>query len=371
MKKLGIIVNPLAGLGGRVGLKGSDGADVIRRAKELGALPEAPGRAVEALSVLREFGDRLQVITYPGEMGEAEVLESGLTPMVIGSIESGSTTSADTQKAARRMEELDVDLLLFSGGDGTARDIFEAVGRRIPALGIPAGVKLHSAVYAVTPMQAGVVASMFLGDDSLPLIDAEVMDIDEEAFRGGRVSARLYGYLRVPEERRLVQAAKSGGIETTEDALLGIAVEVIRGMEPDCLYLIGPGTTTAAIMNEMGLEGTLLGVDVVLNKALVARDVNEGELLDLVGNKAAKIIVTAIGGQGHIFGRGNQQLSAEIIGKVGKENLAVVASRQKLASLAGRPLMVDTGDPELDRALSGYIKVTTGPREYAMYRVGM
>jgi predicted polyphosphate/ATP-dependent NAD kinase len=109
---------------------------------------------------------------------------------------------------------------------------------------------------------------------------------------------------------------------------------------------------------------------VVLNKALVARDVNEGELLDLVGNKAAKIIVTAIGGQGHIFGRGNQQLSAEIIGKVGKENLAVVASRQKLASLAGRPLMVDTGDPELDRALSGYIKVTTGPREYAMYRVG-
>ena len=96
-----------------------------------------------------------------------------------------------------------------------------------------------------------------------------------------------------------------------------------------------------------------------------------GELLDLVENKAAKIIVTAIGGQGHIFGRGNQQLSAEIIGKVGKENLAVVASRQKLVSLAGRPLMVDTGDPELDRALSGYIKVTTGPREYAMYRVGM
>ena len=370
MKKLGVIVNPIAGMGGRVGLKGSDGTAILQKARELGALPESPRRATEALRVISRMKDEIEVITYPHEMGEAEARECELSPKVIGSITRGATTHENTRSAAREMEDLGVDLLLFAGGDGTARDIYSAVGQRVLALGIPAGVKIHSAVYAVTPRGAGELAAMLLDGRQLEERDAEVMDIDEDAFREGVIAAKLYGYLRVPEERRFVQSVKSGAIYVEGEALLGMAAEVVRRMEQDCVYIIGPGTTTRTIMEELGLENTLLGVDVVLNKRLVASDVNEGELLKLIDGKRAKIVVTVIGGQGYILGRGNQQLSPGVIRSVGTDNIIVVSSMEKLASLDGRPLLVDSGDAELDQMLSGYVKVTIGYNSYAMYRVG-
>lgn len=370
MKKLGVIVNPVAGMGGRVGLKGSDGAEIQRRARELGAVPEAPTRAADALALLVGLRDGIEVITYPREMGEDEARESCFRPTVIGSITSGGTTSEDTRRAAREMEGLGVDLLLFAGGDGTARDIFAAVERRVTVLGIPAGVKIHSAVYAVTPRTAGTVARMFLEDRLLNIRDGEVMDIDEDAFRQGVVAASLYGYLRVPEERRYVQTAKSGGEQSEGEALQGIAATISESMDDDRLYVMGPGTTIGAIMEYTGLENTLLGVDAVRNKTLLASDVGEREVMDLIGEGDSKIVVSVIGGQGYILGRGNQQLSPEVVRRVGKENILVVASRDKLASLGGRPLLVDTGDPDLDASLAGYWKVMTGYKEYAMYKAG-
>jgi predicted polyphosphate/ATP-dependent NAD kinase len=373
-EKLGVIVNPLAGMGGRVGLKGSDGVAVLDKARELGATPESPMRAVEALKVVYEARNRLEVFAYPHEMGQDEAVKAGLSPTVIGSIIPNRTGPADTIQAALDMKRAGVDLLLFAGGDGTARDIYDAIGNQVPAVGIPSGVKIHSAVFAVTPRQAGELALKYLVEEALDTVEAEVMDIDEEAFRAGRVSARLYGYLRVPEESRMLQGAKSGGIDTEEGALLGIAAEVVRNMEPGCLYIIGPGTTTRAVMNELELENTLLGVDVVLDRALLIRDANENILLGLINrypHRKKKIIVTAIGGQGHILGRGNQQLSPVVVREVGPDNIVIVASRAKLHALGGRPLLVDTGDPELDRMFSGFSRVTTGFREYAMYRVGM
>lgn len=369
MKKVGIIVNPVAGMGGRVGLKGSDGADILDMAREMGALPESPRRAVEALGVFSASSDEIEVYTYPNEMGEDEAHACDLSPIVMGSIASGETTGQDTQRAAREMEKLGVDLLLFGGGDGTARDVYNAVGGRVPALGIPAGVKIHSAVYAVTPRRAGQVAKSFLSDTSMNTREAEVMDVDEEAFRRGVVSARLYGYLRVPEERRFVQLSKSGGVQSENEAVLGLASHVVARMDDGWLYVIGPGTTTRAIMEELGLDNTLLGVDVVLNRRLVAGDANERDLLGLIGQSKAKIVVTVIGCQGYIFGRGNQQLSPEVIRKVGKDNITVVATKDKLVTLQGRPLLVDTGDGELDQALSGYVMVTTGQGEHVMYKV--
>ena len=374
MKKLGVIVNPLAGMGGRVGLKGSDGADVVSKARELGATQESPERAVEALKVLFKTRDRLEVYAYPEKMGQDEAVEAGFSPTVIGSILTKDTTPEDTKEAARQMKEIGVDLLLFAGGDGTARDIYDAVGNQLPVVGIPSGVKIHSAVFAVTPRQAGELALKYLVEESLDTVEAEVMDIDEEAFRAGRVTARLYGYLRVPEESRMLQGAKSGGIDTEEGALLGIAAEVVRNLEPGCIYVVGPGTTTRAVMEELGLENTLLGVDVVLDRELLAQDVNESAILDLIHDnrdRQIRIIVTAIGGQGHILGRGNQQLSPTVVREVGPEKIVIVASRAKLHSLGGRPLLVDTGDPELDSVFSGFSRVTTGFREYAMYRVGI
>ena len=369
MKKLGVIVNPIAGMGGRVGLKGSDGIEILQKAREMGAEPESPRRAIEALKIIAKLKDEIEVLAYPDEMGADECREAGLEPEAIGSIKSGETSPEDTMEAAREMAKKGVDLILFAGGDGTARNIYTAIGPEIPVLGIPAGVKIHSAVYAINPRSAGEVASLYLQGQVVNIREAEVMDIDEEAFREGRVNARLYGYLKVPVERR-VQSVKSGA-RSEQAEVEGMAAEVVANMEKDTLYIIGPGTTTRAIMERLELPNTLLGVDVVLNRELIANDVGEKQLFNLLNQHGGntRIVVTAIGGQGHIFGRGNQQISPRVIRLVGKKNIIVVASRDKLVALQPHPLLVDTGDPDLDQELSGYVRVVTGWEDSIMYRI--
>lgn len=370
-RKLGFIVNPIAGIGGRVGLKGSDGFEIVEKARQLGAQPESPGRAATALRRISRIKDDIELITYPHEMGEDEAKECQFNPTVIGSVKRGNTTSRDTQNAAQDMLKVKVDLLLFAGGDGTARDIYNAIGDKIPVLGIPAGVKIHSAVYATSPQNAGDLATMYLGGKSLSirLREAEVMDIDEKAFREDRLSAKLYGYLKVPYERRLVQSAKAGSAAAEEAAMYDIACDVIKTMQDNYLYIFGPGTTTRGIMEKLGLKNTLLGVDAVYKGELVGSDLNEAQLLKLIEGKKAKIVVAVIGGQGYIFGRGNQQISAKVIRKVGKENIIVVATKNKILSLSGNPLLVDTGDDEVNKILTGYTRVITGLNERVMVRV--
>jgi predicted polyphosphate/ATP-dependent NAD kinase len=368
-KKLGLIVNPVAGVGGRVGLKGSDGLEIQKRALALGAVPESLDRAIQAMERLSPLDD-LEVITYPGEMGENAARACGFEPTVIGSIVPGQTTPQDTQNAARQMVRLGVDLLLFSGGDGTARDVYSAVEEDVPVLGIPAGVKIHSAVFGTTPRNAGDLAASYLRGRVSSLREAEVMDIDEEAFRQGSVSARLYGYLRIPFRTSLVQSQKVASGPGEEASLAAIALDVVESMEDGCLYIIGPGTTTRAITDELGLTKTLLGVDVVLDRKLIAADAGETQLLALLDDgREAKIIVTLIGGQGFIFGRGNQQISPQVIKKVGRENIVVVSTTDKLYSLGRRPLWVDTGDRSVDEMLCGYVTIVTGYNERAVRKV--
>ena len=369
VKKLGLIVNPIAGLGGAVGLKGTDGAATYRKALEMGAVPHSAPRAVEALRELVRLDD-LEVLTYPGPMGEDESREAGLSPTVIGSVDQVNTSAEDTRRAAEELAECEVNLILFAGGDGTARDLCSAVGDRVPALGIPAGVKMYSGVYATTPLAAGRAGAQFLSGEVPHTRLGEVMDIDEEAFRDGEVQARLYGYLRVPGDTSHVQVTKSPSHADEGEDMLAIAEEVVDSMRDDTLYILGPGTTTKAIADVLGVPKTLLGVDVILDGALVASDVTLLQLIVLLnGGHQAKIVVTAIGGQGHIFGRGNQQIGADVISRVGTDNVIVVATRRKLGSLGRRPLMVDTGSRKIDRELSGYIMVTTGRSESAMVRV--
>jgi predicted polyphosphate/ATP-dependent NAD kinase len=396
MKKLGLIVNPVAGVGGRVGLKGSDGADVLRAALERGAVREAPRRARLALERLARVREHVEVVTWPGEMGEEEARAAGYEPRVLGSLDrrrsyvlcelerSGArpsiacddfvlTTPADTEQAARDLLAAGVDLILFAGGDGTARNICNAVGDRVPVIGVPAGVKIHSAVYATTPAAAGDVAALYLHERpaAVRLREGEVMDIDEEAFRENRVSAHLYGYMTVPYARGLMQSAKAGGVAGEERALNDIATEVIAGMRPGALYVLGPGTTTRTVMERLGLPKTLLGVDAVRDRELAGSDLTEADLIVLVdAAPEAYIVVTVIGGQGHVFGRGNQQISPAVIRRVGVAHVIVIATQTKLLSLEGRPLLVDTGDPALDEQLSGYAWVITALGERTMYRVG-
>ncbi|MBE0379748.1 ATP-NAD kinase family protein [Pseudoalteromonas prydzensis] len=365
--KLGLIVNPVAGLGGSVALKGSDG--MAYQAIELGAEPKANLRTKAALEVLLPYKDLLCVYTVNDAMGENTAKELGFTTEVIYHSER-STTSSDTELAAQALQQQGVDLILFAGGDGTARNICHAVADTVPVLGIPAGCKIHSGVYAITPKAAGRVVEMLVKGELVTLADADVMDIDENAFRQGTVKAKRYGEMQVPSEVRYVQAVKNGGKETDELVLADIAAHVVSEMEEDTLYVMGSGSTVEAIMQEMGLENTLLGVDLVENQNLVAQDLTAQQLLDITEQRSTKLVITLIGGQGHIFGRGNQQLSPALIRAIGKDNIIVVATKTKLQALNGRPLIADTGDSELDDQLSGYIRVTTGFNDHVMYAVG-
>lgn len=370
MKKLGYIVNPLAGIGGRVALKGSDGADIVKKALELGAVRSSPKRATDALQKLVPFMKDIELITYPGEMGEYEAITCGFNPTIIGEKHEGWTTAADTKKAAKEMLRLGVDLILFAGGDGTARDIYNAIDTKIPTVGIPTGVKMHSAVFSVSPAAAGDLAAMYLMGKITRIAELEVMDIDEDAFRNGVLRAKLHGFLKVPDEPQFTQGAKGGGPSLDDKFYMrGIAKRVVQDMEPGILYIMGSGTTCRAVMEHLELPKTLLGVDVVLNKKLIASDVTERQLLDLIDSKKNMIIVTPIGGQGYIFGRGNQQLSADVIRKVGPDNVKVIATPAKIHSVPNQQLRVDTGVPEIDQALRGPRRVLTGAFDIAVLEI--
>lgn len=371
IKKLGIIINPIAGLGGKLALKGSDLEDILEKAEAMGGVPEAPNRMRTALKLIFPLNEKLEVLTYGGNMGEDILKEEGFHNVkVLGFPENNKTTSEDTKKAARLMADEKPDLILFAGGDGTARDIYEAVGEKVPVMGVPAGVKIHSSVYATTPTNAGTAARDYLDGKITHIKESAVMDINEELFRKSIVEAKLYGYMIVPDAGERIQNIKSA-IHSEDDDLIGIVDTVMESMEDDIYYIIGPGSTTKILMDELGIEDTLLGIDIIKNKALCMSDVTEKELWELLNKEdiPAKLIVTIIGGQGNLFGRGNQQLSPRVIRKIGIKNIIVIATEHKIAELGGRPLVVDTGDTELDEALSGYIEIITGYNKSAYHKV--
>ncbi len=366
--RLGLIVNPLAGLGGSVGLKGSDG--VAAEALARGAEPQALLRAQTALQELLPYKDQLQLYTVAGDMGETLCQQLGFTYHICYQPASSLTIADDTEQAAVAIAAEGVDLLLFAGGDGTARNVCRVVSEQATVLGIPAGVKIHSGVYAISPSAAGKLVSRLVAGELVSLQDAAVMDIDEEAFRQGQVRARRYGEMRIPAQLRYVQSVKMSGRESEELVLDDLAAYVSSLMEDGIRYVMGSGSTVAAVMNELGLPNTLLGVDVIENGELIASDVTASQLLTLVQGYPSCLVITLIGGQGHIFGRGNQQLSPAVIRAIGRDNILLLATKTKLQQLEGRPLLADTGDNELDRQLQGLIPVLTGYNDYVMYRLG-
>lgn len=372
--KLGFVINPLAGIGGSVGLKGSDGDEIVELALSRGASLKAGKRASAAVQEFSRLAiaEHLDIITAASSMGEDVLKASGLDCDLVYTA-AKHTTSADTRDAVRLFVEHGADLIVFAGGDGTARDVLDVLSKElkvdIPVVGIPAGVKIHSAVYAVTPSQAGELINLLISGEPMSLHQARVMDLDEDAFREGEVSARCYGYLSVPVDDTRMQLIKQGGVNHHEIAVQDIATEIIDSMEPDTYYLVGSGSTTAEIMNQLSLANTLLGIDIVYNHELIASDVDEQTILNTINDHPVKIVVTVIGGQGHVFGRGNQQLSADVIRHVGQENIIIVATNDKLRSLEKRPMISDTGDIDLDRQLSGLYPVVTGYQQQTLYRL--
>ena len=366
---LGLIVNPIAGMGGSVGLKGTDTAAILSEARARGAVPQAATRAAVVLEALAAALPGLELLAAPGEMGEGIARDAGLRPSVVGAPAEGETGAANTRAAAAAMADAGARLIVFAGGDGTARDMAAALGDRVPVIGVPAGVKMHSAVYATSPRAAADLALRALARD-IEARPREVMDIDEEAFRVGAVSAKLYGYLPVPYAPDLMQSVKAGGVSSDRAALSGIAAEIAGRMEAGRLYILGPGTTTRAIAEALGLPKTLLGVDLVRDGAVIATDATEAAILRaLTESPPGGIVVTPIGGQGHFLGRGNQQIGVRVVRTVGLDRLLVAATPEKLASLRDSTLHVDTGDPDLDRALAGWRRVITGRGNETVCRV--
>lgn len=377
-KRVGLIINPYAGLGGPAALKGSDGIETVKVALQLGIKPQSIERAHIALAELLARFSKVDFLTYGGPMGETLLKKMKLPHRVLAYPETPDFTSAqDTYEAARLMLHEQVDLLLFAGGDGTARDIARAVGEKLLVLGIPSGVKMHSAVYAMNPKMAGRAAAAFLSGSNPAIKLGEVMDIDEKLFRQGVVTARLFAYMKTPDNEAWVQSCKVGRSVRPEN-LEGLAAGIAEEMEPDVLYLIGPGSTTRALMQELNLSSTLLGVDLVCNKKLVLSDAREEQIWNMLkkyatdgseNSGAARIIVTIIGGQGNLFGRGNQQFSPRILRFIGRSHVIIVAEQSKLLGLNGRPLSLDTGDPSLDEVWSGSVRVRTAYREETIYRI--
>lgn len=375
MFTLGFIINPFAGIGGKVGLKGSDGKAIRTEAFARGAKPQAVERAKAALEPLIEYKDELIILTASGDMGEQLLKELGFDYRVVHQAADPSTHQ-DTIQSARQMladeNGRPVDVLLFAGGDGTARNIYEAVDDAVPVLGIPAGVKIHSGVYAVTPRAAGLVIEMMIRKELVSLLETSVMDIDEDAFRKGVVRAKQYGEMQVPAEHRYVQATKSGGHEVEELVLQDIADYITDNMEDDVYYLMGSGSTCAFVMESLGLKGTLLGIDCVHRGQLIASDMTEKDILELQTQypKKVKLIITVIGGQGHIIGRGNQQISAAVLSQLDKDDIFIIATKTKLKGLDGRPLLVDSDNHELNQSFSGVMRVITGYEDFILYPIG-
>ncbi|PXF62486.1 ATP-NAD kinase family protein [Kangiella spongicola] len=378
MFTLGFIINPFAGIGGKVGLKGSDGEAIRTEAFARGAKPQAVKRARIALEGLIDYKDEIQFLTASGDMGESLLKDMGFSFKVVHQSHEPSVYQ-DTIDAAMIMAGLtkdsphQVDVLLFAGGDGTARNIYQAVDAAVPVLGIPAGVKIHSGVYAVTPHAAGLVIEKMIKKELVSLLETSVMDIDEDAFREGVVRAKQYGEMQVPAEHRYVQATKSGGREVEELVLQDIADFIIDNMDEEDYYLIGSGSTCAFLMECMGLENTLLGIDCVHQGEVIASDMTESDILELLAEHKGKVrlVITVIGGQGHIIGRGNQQLSAQVLSQLEKDDINIIASKTKLNELEGKPLIVDSDDPELNQRLAGVIRVITGYEDFVLYPVGL
>jgi len=371
--RLGFIVNPIAGMGGRVGLKGTDG--VLKEAIARGATPVAPKRAVEFLQELKDVlgGSTVEVLTCPGVMGEKEAEEAELRVQVLPMSIGEESTAEDTKTAVKLLCRMKVDLIVFVGGDGTAKDVLDAMkaeGVEVPVLGVPSGVKMYSSIFAVNPSDAAEVVLAYMRGEAA-VEEFEVMDADESAIRSGTFAVKLYGYLKGPFLPMRMQGSKQVTPDTVDEKenQMAIARFIVEEMQPNATYVLGPGTTVKCVADLLHVPKTVLGVDLYKNGKVVL-DVDERKILENVDDwQKTWIILSPIGRQGILLGRGNQQISPEVIRRVGKQRIIVAATKSKIRNIEGGVLRVDTGDAEVDKMLRGYIKVITDYREWRLMPV--
>ncbi len=371
-RKIGFLLNPIAGMGGRLGLHGTDGNQGVlaRLAK---ATPTSTDRARRALKQLRNFPDELLFYAADGEMGGALLTELGIEYVNIGNelINLGPlmTTASDTISLAGKMEEMNVDLSLFAGGDGTARDIFSIVENRIPIIGIPCGVKMRSGVFAKYPEGAGDILLDMAKGLQTEVVNGEILDVLELSGGSNENASTFYGVARTINSRVRLQSPKSTG--TIHDAgLSALAAEFAEYMEADRLYLFGPGGTTHLFLEVLGVSGSRLGIDAFYNGKLIAQNLTEVDILQLLTKFAlVTLVLGVIGGQGFILGRGNQELTSQILKSIGSTNIYIVAGSQKITAMVPARLYVDLEGDDGEIIFPTYFGVHTAPGRIMMCKL--
>ncbi len=369
MLRIGVLVNPIAGLGGTSGLKGSDGVAVQALARARGGVAQAAHRLGAAFEVVRPHAAAVQLFTWAGTMGADALAQLDFDVTVLGAAQHPSS-GADSQAAVRAMIAQGIDLLVFAGGDGTARDLTGVVPPHVPVIGIPAGVKMHSAVFAVTPHDAGELIVRLITGGLVAAERADVRDIDEDALRQGRIAPRYYGELWVPRVGGYLQHVKTDGRENEALVLEEIASAVGERLADHAgLVVLGAGSTLLAIKARLGLASTLLAIDLWRRGVCVGHDVDAAELDRQVDSESI-LILSFTRGQGFLVGRGNQPLIPSVLRRLARANIWIVGSRSKLASLESRALLVDSGAADVDQKLSGIAEIISGYEDTLLYRVG-
>lgn len=364
MKKIGVVINPIAGMGGSVGLKGTDGFEILEEAVKRGAIRHSEERTIDALKILKTSST--VIFSCEGNMGGDILTRLGIG---YNSVKEAAdiTTERDTIETVERFLKEKVDLIVFAGGDGTARNVCEVVADKIPVIGVPTGVKIHSPVFCITPFAAADLLKQFTKGKINQFKEAEVIDLNEEDYRKEKINTKLFGYMKIPYDSKLVQCKKTGSSSNEKRSQIAIAEFVIEDMKKDEIYLIGAGSTTKAITDRLNIKGSLLGIDAVKNKKIIGKDLQENEIINLIDNEIVNLVITPIGGQGFIFGRGNQQLSGKILNQINKKKILIVSAKEKLNSLMGKNLLIDTGNEVINKYLRGYYKVLTGYHEFTFY----
>lgn len=369
--RLGLVINPYAGVGGPSALKGSDSHHAVQTALERGVEPKANQRVIDMFSALESDFEHIHVITASGLMGQYACQSFSALSLNIVFEAAAATTAEDTKKAAKAIISEHVDLLVFVGGDGTARDIYTAIGSEQTVLGLPAGVKMHSAVFAVTPKAVASVIDSMINRQLVAARMAEVRDIDEDAFSKGLVKTRYFGEMQIPDDQLLVQAVKCSGLLDDEIMLDELCAYITDTIDDDALYVLGSGGTLKHLKESLGIDKpTLLGVDVWYKGEVLLHDAHEQQLFELIQSyNNVKIILSVIGGQGIVLGRGNQQISPRILEQVGTESLQFISTQTKLLALNGRPLTVDSGSDLLNQRLAGFHKIICGYEDFVLYEI--
>jgi|HubBroStandDraft_6_1064221.scaffolds.fasta_scaffold05786_4 predicted polyphosphate/ATP-dependent NAD kinase len=363
---IGLIVNPVAGTGGRVGLHGTDGGPRYAEAVRRGGTAVSPPRAARALRRVR-LPRSWQILAAPGVMGADLAAECGLDvialPMSLSA--GGLTTAVDTVAAARLVAEAGADLLVFAGGDGTARDIASVLPPGLPVVGIPAGVKMRSGVFGLSPEAAGDVVSEFAHGAGRPLADAEILDAAADGLR-----TEFHAVVAAPGRTGRLAGPKTFTTAGSQAELDALCAATAAELEPGILYLFGPGSTTGQVLGQLGLRGTALGVDAVRDGQLTGADLSEQQILALMADApATRLILGVIGGQGFLLGRGNQQLGPAVLSRLRPADLVIIATAAKLAALDPPRLLIDAGDDAAFSSLCGYHRVRTGPSRYMMMQL--